>query len=430
MRLDLIGQGLSTIGEGLKAPVAPTVQPLLVESQPEPKLARGLLMVSGLGVLLLLGWAALAPLDEVARAGGMLVAQGNNAVVQHVEGGLLKTIYVHEGDVVAIGQPLLELDATSVTADLGTLRDRVAYLQKQRERLRLALGTQAPLPLASGIPSPTLPATTLLPPPDIVTGKFNSIEPAAGRDTAIAALAADPQLAALAQRWRLMRDGVLAARQELDHEQALRQQGFGTASRVYAAERDYRSQNQALAGLESDMADQLAQIESELNQQTEQQKKLEDRQRRLVVRAPVTGVVQAIKVNTAGAVVPAGGTLMEIVPAGSPLQALVKLPPAYVGMVHRGQQVAVKLTAYESTRFGFLNGTVEKISADTVADETGHAVYQVWVDIPQQLQGTTRSYALRPGMVVVAAIVTGHRSVLDYLLKPIRQTFDEAWKES
>lgn len=422
MRFDVMAEGVRMLRAGLvgSAPEMAPVQPPLVDEAPEPWLARRLLVVSGAGFLVLLAWAGLAPLDEVARAGGMLVARGNNGVVQHAEGGLLRTLWVREGQSVVAGQPLLDLDDTAISADLASVRNRIAYLGQQQRKLGLALGLPPETDVGdtgSDVGSDAGHAG-LLPPP-----AMDAVEPAAG---------ADPQMASLEQRRRLMEENILMAGHEVTRQRDLLRQGFGTLAKVYAAERDHRALNESLAALRSEQGGQLDETRSDLTQQREQERKLEDRLGRCTLRAPFAGTVQNLRVGNAGTVVGTGVTLMEIVPDGAPLEAVVKLSPADVGMVRVGQRVAVKVTAYDSSHFGVLDGRVSRISADAMTDAGNQPVFQVWVEVPQRLDERQAGggYALRPGMMVVAAIVTGQRTVLDYLLKPIRKTLDEAWRET
>lgn len=385
-----------------------------------PELVERLMSWTAMSLVLLLVWAAWAKLDDVSRSSGMLVARGNNAVVQHSEGGMLKRLLVHEGQLVKAGQTLIELDENTLAADLATVVKRREYLAQQVERLEIlvepiaidALVSVSEAGLLHPIPAPYI--------------HMAEAEPASGPAMGEGWHAStDPQTLALLERKRMLRQGVATAAAELKRQRDLRKQNYATQSRVYAAERDYQGQSQGLAAFEAEMAAQYASALTEHAQQLEQEKKLREQFERLLVRAPVNGTVQGLRLNTDGATVPAGTTLMEIIPEGAPLEALLRLSPNYVGLVREGQPVVVRITAYDASHFGTLHGTVGQISADALMDERGQPSYQVWVKIPQSLSGARGEQVLKPGMVVVAGIVTGQHTVLDYLLRPIRNALDD-----
>lgn len=390
----------------------------------EPQLVLHLLLVSTVCIAALLVWSAYAPLDDIARASGMLVARGNNAVVQHPDGGMLSGLFVREGEHVEIGQALLQLDATSIGSDVAALDSQKEYLAATIRRLGTVLG----LPT---IPQPQLPGTTnaslLLPPPsqpDMEGDAWSFAawpEPAAGE---IGPLASDPQTQALLERKQMLEDALASAQTEFSRQKYLKGQQLATQSRVYGAERDMQAQAQNLASFRADLAGQYASAVTEYFQNEEQLKKLHERSSQTLMRAPIAGTVQNLRLNTPGASVPAGTTLMELVPADAPLEALLRLSPSHVGLIRPGQKVVLRLTAYEASHFGTLEGRVAHISADAITTG-GQPVYQVWVSIPQSLVGARGPQHLKPGMVLVAAVVTGQHSVLSYLLRPIRNALDD-----
>lgn len=446
MRLDMITRGITMMVTGITATPQREGSPPHEVVAAEPRLVEHLMTVTTAGITVLLIWASIARLDDIARTGGILVAHGNNAVVQHRDGGTLQQIYVHEGELVTTGQPLLKLNNTDTEADTATIKQRMDFLRGQVRRLGYVLNLpqavptdyadiniNKPLPTFSedadetnpeSAPevsgSTTLPQTgMLLPPPDI--NSLASLEPAAGEQNPLQ----DPQATALMERRRTLRSGLGLSQSEYQRQLKLRQQGFGTQSRVYAAERDMQSQSQAVAAFEADLASQYTSAISEYSQQDEQLKKLQSRSSNSVVRAPTAGIVQGLRLNTPGATVPAGATLMELVPSDAPLEALLRLSPNHIGMVRVGQAAHIRVSAFEASHFGTLEGTVTRISADAITDSEGHPSYQVWVRIPQTLKGARGEQALRPGMVLVAAIVTGRHTIMDYLLRPIRNALDD-----
>ena len=432
MRLDLIRRGFGMMLGGVTATPARTSNLPTAITLTEPQLVQRLMLSASIGITLLIVWASYARLDDIARAGGIIVAHGNNAVVQHQNGGTIERIFIAEGQSVASGQPLVKLNDIDIEADFATIRQRMEFLAAQVRRLGYVLNLPQTVPSSglsvTGTGQTTImpPLTQLLPPPSLELADINdtdflaAIEPAAGTEPPN-----DPQALALMERRRTLRNGVALAHQEYQRQLGLRKQGFSTQSRVYAAERDMQNQTQVLATFESELAAQYASAISEHQQQDEQLKKLYARAQNSTVRAPIAGTVQSLRINTAGATIPAGATLMELVPAGAQLEVLLRLSPSHVGEVRIGQTAHIRVTAFESTHYGTLKGTVSKISADTIADSQGSPMYQVWVSIPQTLEGARGTQAIKPGMIVVAAVVTGQHTVMDYLLRPIRNALDD-----
>jgi membrane fusion protein, adhesin transport system len=195
---------------------------------------------------------------------------------------------------------------------------------------------------------------------------------------------------------------------------------------------EYRRRFQALAAQQRDAAyNDLHRVESDLAQARETLKKRESRVARLEVRSPVMGYVKGLKLNTIGSVIPAGQTLMEIVPVEEQLVVEVRIPPQQIGRIEAGQQVQVKFDSYDYVRYGTIDGKLESISAMTFTDEARREdYYKGRVRLMRNYAGTTPGVnPVIPGMTVDADIVTGEKSVLGYLLKPIRTALNNAMTE-
>jgi membrane fusion protein, adhesin transport system len=156
-----------------------------------------------------------------------------------------------------------------------------------------------------------------------------------------------------------------------------------------------------------------------------------DRVSRTDIRAPVDGIVNALNVNTVGGVVRAGEVLAEIVPLEDALRIDARIKPSDIAFVHPDQQALVKITAYDFSIFGGLDGVVEKISPDSAVDEATREVYYTVTikTLSNQLAGQNQNLSIFPGMVASVDILTGKKSVLDYLLKPINKARNEALRE-
>lgn len=168
---------------------------------------------------------------------------------------------------------------------------------------------------------------------------------------------------------------------------------------------------------------------SELDQQKQVVASLEERVRRLVVTAPVTGLVKGIKINTIGAVVKPGEPLMEIVPTSRTLVVEARISPSDIGNVAVGQRVKVKVSSYDYGRYGVVNGALEFITATTFTDEKGEKYYRGRVILDSDHVGTHTEMKILPGMTVQAGIITGRKSVMEYLLKPVQRALKDAFSE-
>jgi adhesin transport system membrane fusion protein len=156
----------------------------------------------------------------------------------------------------------------------------------------------------------------------------------------------------------------------------------------------------------------------------------QDRVRRTDLRAPVNGIVNRLNVVTIGAVVQPGQPILEITPQDETLLVEAQVRPADIAFIRPNQNAVVKISAYDSTIFGSLQGHVERISPDTTANENGETFYKVIVRTTRNFLGSEQApLPIIPGMIGSAEILTGQRTVMQYFLKPIRRSFGEAMRE-
>ncbi|RUM39105.1 MAG: hypothetical protein DSY57_01625 [Desulfobulbus sp.] len=175
---------------------------------------------------------------------------------------------------------------------------------------------------------------------------------------------------------------------------------------------------------------QLGTLESELAETLQIKDKLERQIARLDIRSPVDGLVKGLEVHTIGGVIAPGRQLMEIVPAGSDLLAEVKVSPNDIGHIKVGFPVIVKITSYDFSRYGSINGTVTGLSATTFADQRGHTFYKGMITLEKNYVGNNpQQNLILPGMIVNADIITGEKSLLSYFLKPIYKALNSAFRE-
>ena len=184
------------------------------------------------------------------------------------------------------------------------------------------------------------------------------------------------------------------------------------------------------AKLRNEALDEMGSVTGELAQVREAIAKLEDRVQRLVITAPTRGIVKGLTTRTIGAVIGPGEQVVEIVPLDDDLVAEVRISPRDIGHLRVGQAANVKVTTYDAARFGVVEGRLKRVSASTFEDEQGEPFYKGVIELSQAFVGdNSNRNPILPGMVVDADIVTGSKSLLQYLLKPVYRGLDSAFRE-
>ena len=415
----------------------------------EPLRARVLLRVGGLVAALSIVWAAFAQLDEVTRGDGKVIPSKQIQILQSIDGGLVSEILVREGDIVQANQLLVKIDETRFASSVKENRDQYLGLVAKAARLKAT---------SDGKP--------FMPPPDVVK---NEPELAEQERQLYEAKRAEMEAAVSIARQQLIQ-----RQQELGEAQARRAQagqGYdltskelsvtkplinsGAVSEVellrlerdvsrYRGERDMASSqinriqaaiNEAQRKIEevsltfrNDAGRELSETVSKLNGLAEGSVALSDRVKQSSIRSPVKGTVKRLLVNTVGGVVQPGKDMIEIVPLEDALLLEAKVMPRDIAFLRPGQQAVVKFTAYDFSIYGGLDGTLEHIGADTVMDDKGNAFYIVRVRTNKAGFGDA-NLPIIPGMVAEVDILTGKKSVLSYLMKPVLRAKSVALSE-
>ena len=430
-----------------------------LQDTPSASWGRATLLSLSALVLCLLLWAALGQLDIVAVAPGKLVPQTYLKIVQPAEQGIVKEILVREGEQVKQGQVLMRMDATVSGADRDIL---VAELHRHRLALRRIDAELSGAPLTRQAEPGALFAEVLaqyhanrlaylsaLAEQRSVLEKANQ-DMAGAREVEAKLRQVLPHYLRQEHAYaELSRDGfasrIMAAdkqRERIEKEQDLRSQQFAIRSaraamrqaqyRVAQITADYRRQLQTER---VETTGRLNKIEQEITKQQYREKLME-------LRAPQDGVVKDLATHTVGTVTSPGTVLLTLVPKAEPLQAEVWIANEDIGFVHPRQQVKLKLGAFAFQKYGVMQGVVEQVSADS-SDTAGperhvdstlktntRLAYKARIALrSQRLLADGRSYLLSPGMQVTAEIHLGRRSVLEYLLSPIRGAFHDAARE-
>jgi adhesin transport system membrane fusion protein len=354
-------------------------------------------------------WASTAVLDEVTIGQGRVIPSSREQVIQSLEGGILAEMNVREGDIVSKDQVLLRIDDTRFGAQYREANSRIMALHAAIARLRAE--TQGG--------SPVFPADVRPEQVRIETELFRSRRQQL--EESIAALKRSYQLAdeELQLTAPLVKKGVVS------EVELLRLQRQVAELRGNLQERQNKFQADARA--------ELAKNEAELAAITEANTARADQVKRTIIRAPLRGTVKNIRINTLGGIIQAGQDIMEIVPLEDQLLIEARIKPSDVAFLRPGQAAMVKVTAYDFSIYGGLEASLEQISADTIRDEkkSDESYYRIQVRTQRNFlkdkDGT--SLPIIPGMTTTVEILTGHKTVLDYLLKPILKARDTALRE-
>ncbi len=394
-------------------------------------------------------WSGVTRIDEVATTTGQIVPATAVQSVQHLEGGIVDRILVVRGSVVAQGDELLRLRPESASADLDQLRVREASLSFQVERLAAYIDERNPNfgtdprfadlqqdqrdQLTSRRAADANQRNVVLSQADQqrlgLTGLRNT------RDRLKAQLSTVQQQADLRQE--LFERGVgsrLASLEAQRAVQALDVQVAETDSQIASTAEAVKEAEARLLELDSanvaEAQDELAQAAAELAEVRSTIAKTADRFDRLVVRAPIGGIVQSVEIETIGGVIAPGQELLTIVPSEGKLLAEVRISPKDIGHIAVGQDAAVKVSAFDVARLGDITGQITHLSATTLIDDQGNPFYQARIALDQNYVGENGdgNFVL-PGMVVTADVQTGSRTLLQYLAGPAFRTFKAALRE-
>lgn len=401
-------------------------------------------------VLIFFAWAGAKKVIEVARAPGQIVPLGFEQVVQHLDGGIISQILAREGEVVEEGEVLAVLDGAGTREDLTRATERQWALEVRAERLRAFVEDRQPdFSRFAAVETSLIDRQR-----DIFEGTIEARDSQADvirnqislkrQDLAIlrTRLSTNGEKLGALNELNQMYDSlnklghasdlklIEVHQQELDltgENDAIRQQMLRGAIAI----EEFESRLGSLRAVQKDETyRELHDVEAELAQNRQTIEKLERQVERLQVRAPTRGVVSGLAINTVGGVVQPGQTLMSIVPLNAQLVADIRILPRDIGHVRVGQQVQVKISAFDYTRYGASAGRLETISPSTFRSDDGGRYYRGRVRFDTEQAGAEPStMSVMAGMTVTADIVTGQRTILEYLLTPVRDALASSFSE-
>lgn len=358
-------------------------------------------------------WSKLTVLDEITSAQGKVIPSSQIQVIQNLEGGILSELFVREGDTVKKGQTLLRIDDTRFSSSFKEGEQKYVSLLVAISRLKAE---------AAGADKITFP-DSVRGHPDVIKNAealFNKQKQQMDSSTQTLQNSYDLAVEELAITKPLVKEGLMSQLELL----RLKRQVNELKGDIDKVQDEFRSNAQK----------ELNEKKSEYSALTESLKAAKDRLTRTTVRSPVNGTVNLVHISTVGAVIQPGVSILEIVPTEDNLLVEAKIKPQDIAFIRPGQHAVVKITAYDYTVYGGLDGVVEHISADTIEEEkqakNDESYYKILVRTDKNYLGSEKNpLYIIPGMTVSVDVMTGKKSVLDYLMKPILKARQSALRE-
>ena len=420
----------------------------VVMSRARTQRAQLIVRAAAVVVLLLVLWACFAQVEEVTRGDGKVIPSRQLQVVQSLDGGVVSEILVQEGQVVEAGQLLLKIDETRATSGVRESAAQGFALRARGARLRaLAEGTSFLPPASSNAVEQHIVdeeralfetkrselATMLAINQQQLQQRQQELSEMRARK-ASAERALDLGQQELNRTRPLLATGavsevdILRLEREVSRSRGDIDQASAQSARVQAAigEAQRKIQETELT-FRNDARKDMADVMGKLNALNEGAVALADKVDKSQVKSPVRGRVQRVLANTVGGVVQPGKDIVEVVPLDDQLILEAKVQPRDIAFIHPGQDATVKFTAYDFSIYGGLSAKVENISPDTVVDEKGNAYYLVRVRTQQA--SFSEKLPVIPGMTAEVDILTGRKSVMSYLLKPVLKAKAYALRE-
>lgn len=379
----------------------------MLKTHEKPHFLTHVLLWSSLAFFLIAFiWSYFAILDETATGEGKVIPSSQIQVIQNLEGGIVHNILVKEGQIVQANQVLMQIDKTQFMSTYNETLKKMAALQATIYRINAEISNQTLV----------FPAEFEKDNPQLVSSEkalFNSRR----------------------QELEHIQQSLTYAEKELSLSQPLVAKGAVSEVEILQLQRTINEIKGKISNFQSEALEELNKAKGELEALEETELADKDKLARTTVRSPVKGIIKQIKVNTIGGVIQPGMNILEIVPFNDTLLIEARIKPADIGFIHLGQKAVVKISAYEYSIYGGLEGTVEEISADTITDERNdlgkpETYYLIRIRTDKNYLGTkAKPLYIIPGMMVTVDILTGHKSVLHYILKPILKAKDRAMHE-
>ena len=439
----------------LRRRTEPASQPSLQAATRRPK-TIGIVAASGL-LVFVGGWSALAPLASAAIAPGVLSPAGNRKTVEHLEGGIIKTIHVQEGDQVIAGAPLVTLEDVQAKAQYAQLRKRFLHLTAVEARLMAERSGKAKLAFPETL--------TRAAEPDAVNAMNAQLElfdsrriSRESREQVLRKRVSqlNEQNAGLEQVLAAQETQIHLLEEEIQSAEKLLESGLEKRPRVLALQREradveaQKASNRARIAengqkigeteiqlltlrehLVEEANDQLVEVQRVLSEIRTQLPSREDVLVRTVIRAPLAGTIMNIQPTTETGVIRSGEPILEIVPDQPNLVVEAKVRPSDIDRVYSGMEARVVLTAYRQRNLPLIHGQLQSISADRLVESrTGKPYFLAKISVNREDLEGLESVHLVPGMPAEVMLLDGELSFLEYLISPLSHSIEKSFREN
>ena len=396
-----------------------------------------LFIISAFFVLGLL-WAYFAKLDQVVTAQGTVISSSRLQVIEHFEGGRVEKIHVQSGQVVKKDELLISLSPIQSKSEFNIAVDNVAMLSTKLIRLTAEYEGKTSFDLPKEIADAN---------PQIVNTEKSLFKER--RAQAVSQLSQRrAEINSSKSKLNAAEVSAVAANEELKVMRALIERGLEAKISLFRAEKAAAdaisflttarqdlikaeaAYNGFLQELQASILTELTKVRSDLTAARENSAVSADRADRASIRSPIDGVVNRILVSTEGGTVKAGERVAEIVPSDSGMIVEAKVSPADIGFIRLKQEALVKLTTYDSSVFGALKGSIAVIGSDSITEEKGEQYYLIKIELQKNYlaKGDTR-LQIMPGMVAQVDVITGKRTVFEYIFSPFTKMMQESFRE-
>ncbi|MBU0799471.1 MAG: HlyD family type I secretion periplasmic adaptor subunit [Alphaproteobacteria bacterium] len=396
-------------------------------------------------------WATFSKIEEITRGEGQVVPTREIQVVQSLEGGILGELLVSEGDRVQAGQILMRVSDVMFASEERGTEAKFASLRAKKARLEAETRGQ-PFVLPADLAASAVDIgkselalyesrqQELTNAKAILQDKISSAESGLAETTAqITRLRNNSAL--LQQELNITSEMVrqqavpkleeIRLRRELSDSQgqlkAEQEKQNGLKAELGAAQKQLKDQDDKFR---SQALGELSAVETEMAQLNESLKSIGDRVYRTELRAPVDGIINNIALKTIGGVIEPAHKLIEIVPVDDELKIIAKVRPSDIAFLKVDQPVKVKISAYDPQRYGALDGKLVRIGANSVTDRDGNIFFEIEVRTDKNYLGSAEhKLPITPGMVASTEVITGKRTIMEYLMKPVLRARDRALRE-
>lgn len=397
--------------------------------------------ISSAAILWLIIWSSFAQIDERTRGSGKVIPSQRIQTVQNLEGGIVSEIYVKEGDHVKKGQPLMKIQDVGFTGSYNEKQLKINELKAKSYRLKAEAYAQnfsVPQDDRSGMSMLISQEANLhMSNQSQLTNNVSIIDAQISQK--------EKELLETKSKREELKNAYELISRELAITEPLTKNNVVSEVQFLQMKRqatmikgDYDAAGHSIARIQENIGElrkrrmevvyefrnkakqELNSVSAEIQQISESESVLADRVDRTIVRSPVNGIINQILINTIGGVVKPAMDLLEVVPDGDVLMVEVKIKPSDIAYIYPGQRANVKFSAYDFSIYGGLKGKVKHVSANTITDERGNSYYLVRIVTDKNhLEKNGKPLEVMSGMTVDVDILTGKKTVMDFILKPI-----------